>query len=234
MKTITTAHLDWERIAAQLDSEGYAMLPGLLDAEQAGVIAARAQDSCPPRTRLSFEALALGRGEMWRLPRALPHPLADLREALYAQLAPIANRWSETMGVEARYPATLGDFLGENSQAGEACSQSSLNRLCEGDYQALHRSAEGNQVFPLQLVALLSEPGEDFGGGEFVMTEQRPRMQSRPMVLPLCRGDAALIAVAHRPCKGSKSYYRVTLKHAISRVRSGERIGLELMFQDGC
>ncbi len=154
------------------------------------------------------------------------------RSAFYRHLASIANRWHEVLSVEYRYPAKLDDFLKRNRRAGQVRPQSHLNWLGAEDYLALHQRGGGEHVFPLQVVALLSEPGGDFEGAEFVMTEQRPRMQSRPMVLPLKRADAAIICTAERPFKGSRGYYRVNLKHAVSRVRSGERVGLELSFHD--
>ena len=162
----------------------------------------------------------------------MPAPLDAWRTAFYGHLAAIANRWNDTLGMDDRYPATLGDFLRRNRKAGQTRGQSYLSRLGVEDHVPLHQRNAGEEVFPLQLVALLSEPGTDFQGGEFVMTEQRPRTQSRPMVLPLGLGDAALIATAQRPFKGSKGHYRVNLKHAIGRVRQGERIGLELSFHD--
>ena len=136
------------------------------------------------------------------------------------------------MGVDHRYPAELEDFLRRNQKAGQTRAQSHMSRLGVEDHVSLHQRNDGEQVFPMQIVAVLSEPGAEFQGGEFVMTEQRPRMQSRPSVLPLKLGDAAIIATAERPFKGTKGYYRVNLKHAISRVRKGERIGLELSFHD--
>lgn len=218
--------LDWSAIADQLDSEGQAVLPGLL-----ATATSLAQDMGRLR-RVSLASSDLGRGDLYYYGVDLPQPLATLRESLYPHLAAIANRWNETLGVEYRYPATLAAFLQRQREAGQTRPLSHLNRLGESDYLALHQRADGEHVFPLQLVGLLSAPGQDFTGGEFVMTEQRPRMQSRPMVLPLRQGDAALISTAQRPFKGSKGYYRVNLKHAISRVRSGERIGLELSFHD--
>ena len=174
----------------------------------------------------------LGRGELLYLGARLPAPLAQWRTALYRRLAVIANRWNEDLGVEDRFPAQLEDFLQRNRSAGQMRAQSHLSRLGAEDHVALHQCNDGAQVFPLQIVAVLSEPGADFQGGEFVMTEQRPRMQSRPMVLPLRLGDLAVIATAERPFKGAKGYYRVNLKHAVSRVRQGERIGLELSLHD--
>ncbi|MDW3688256.1 2OG-Fe(II) oxygenase [Cupriavidus sp. CV2] len=223
--------LDWPGIAAQLDMEGYAVLPGLLTPEQARALGQRAGHSEGVR-RVSLASGDLGRGDFFYFAERLPSPLATWREAFYRHLAPIANSWNEALDAAYRYPAELDDFLERNRQAGQTRTQSNLSRLREDDYLALHQRDEGEHVFPLQLVALLGEPGTDFTGGEFVMTEQRPRMQSRPMVLPLKLGDAAIISTAQRPCKGSKGYYRVNLKHAISRVRGGERLGLELSLHD--
>lgn len=220
------ASLDWVTIADQLDLEGYAVLQGSLGAEQTIELIRQAET-------LSAVSLAdhqLGRGELFFFGTQLPVLLQSWRAAFYRQLAPIANVWNARLGVADYYPAELDAFLRRNQQAGQRHPLSHLNRLSEGDYLALHRRDQGEHVFPLQVVALLSEPDKDFQGGEFVMTEQRPRMQSRPMVLPLQAGDTAIISTAQRPFKGSKSYYRVNLKHAISRVRSGTRYGMELSF----
>lgn len=198
---MSLGRLDWVDIAAQLDAEGYALLPGWLDADAAGRLASQAQAA------------------------SLPAPLEAWSRAFYPHLAAIAERWNDILGAGGRYPAELAD-------SGQVRAQSHLNRLGVGDYVPLHQRGDGGQVFPLQVVALLSVPGKDFLGGEFVMTEQRPRMQSRPMVLPLQLGDAAIIATAERPVKGSAGYYRVKLRHAISRVREGQRIGMELSFHD--
>ncbi|MFC4765442.1 2OG-Fe(II) oxygenase [Dyella koreensis] len=223
--------LDWADVGTQLDQEGYAMLPGLLDAAEARAFASWA-GAAKAGHHETLASSDLGSGELFYLSQPLPESLAAWREALYRHLAPVANRWNETLGIGYRYPDALDAFLALNHQMGQRRQRSNLSRLREHDYQALHQQTEGEHIFPLQLVVLLSTPGEDFSGGEFVMTEQRPRMQSRPMVLPLKLGDAAIITTAQRPCKGSKGYYRVSLKHAISRVRSGERLGLELWFHD--
>jgi len=225
------ARLNWPDIATQLDREGYAVLHSLLKDSQVHELAALRGTACAD-DRVSLASEGLGRGHLFYFLRPLPAFLEELRTAFYRRLVPIANRWRDTLDISRRYPDTLNAFLMQDRKAGQACMQSNLTRLRADDYQALHRHSEGEQVFPLQLVALLSEPERDFTGGEFVMTEQRPRMQSRPMVLPLRRGDVAVIAVAQRPFKASKGYYRVNLKHAISRVRSGERVGLELIFHD--
>ena len=186
----------------------------------------------PDAVRVSLASNNVGSGELIHFDATLPASLEKLRAALYPHLASIANRWNGILGVTDRYPAQLQDFLQRNREAGQARVQSHLSRLGPEDHIALHQRNDGEVVFPLQLIALLSAPGLDFLGGEFVMTEQRPRRQSRPMVLPLALGDAALIATAERPFRGSKGFYRVNLKHAVSRVRQGERLGLELSFHD--
>ncbi|ANH67139.1 2OG-Fe(II) oxygenase [Mitsuaria sp. 7] len=200
------ARLDWPRIEAQLNEEGCAILPGVLDDD---VIA-----------------------ELLLLPAVMPVSIADLRRRCYERLVPVANHWNALRDVSERFPDTLDELTAHRHGVAGDQAHSAFTRLGAGDDEALHQFAGSPDAFPLQLVALLSEPGKDFTGGEFVLTEQRPRMQSRPMVLPLRRGDLAVIAVAQRPHKGAKGYYRVNLKHAISRVRSGERIGLELLFDD--
>jgi hypothetical protein len=223
--------LDWPEITAQLDAQGYAVLRGLLDPEQARDMSRHAAQPAAWR-RVSLAGAGLGRGELLCFGDALPAPWADWRPALYRWLAPIANQWHARLDAAYRYPAELSAFLQHNRQAGQGRPQSHLSRLRTGDYLALHQRSDGEHVFPLQVIALLSEPGVDFEGGEFVMTEQRPRMQSRPMVVPLGLGDVAIIGTAHRPFSGARGDYRVNLRHAISRVRDGERIGLELSFHD--
>ena len=228
-------------IGAQLDAEGYAVLPNCFDPHEARALAQGLDEwrgeTCD-ETRdaglmaASFAQVEPGGGELRYFGERLPPLLHAWRAALYRWLVPVANRWQALAGLEARFPAELEAFLEANRRAGQHRPQSHLSRLREGDRLALHRHDEGEQVFPLQVVALLSAPQRDFSGGEFVMTEQRPRMQSRPMVVPLALGDAAIIASAQRPVEGAHGHYRVKLKHAVSRVRSGERIGLELIFHD--
>src|SRR5450830_1844719 len=232
MKNSPITSLDRERITVDLDQEGYCLLPKLFDAEQARALGASVMHAAGDRVQQSLEKIGLGRGALWRLTGPSPVPLDAWRDALYALLAPIANKWNTAMGLESVYPAKLGEFQPEQPAGSQSRSHVTLSRLREDDYQALHQSTNGEAAFPLQLIILLSEPGADFQGGEFVMTEQRPRMQSRPMVVPLRLGDAALITVATRPFKGSKGYYRVNMKHAVSRVRWGERLGLELLLHD--
>ncbi|WP_454675801.1 2OG-Fe(II) oxygenase [Achromobacter pestifer] len=226
----TLDRLNWPEIGAQLDAEGCVVLPRLFDIDMARSLAR--QIAAPEVHRVRLEASDLGRGELLYFGEAMPDGVAQWRNALYRRLVAIADRWNASLGVERRYPAELVHFLSRNHKAGQRRAQSHLNRLGVEDHMSLHQRADGEHVFPMQIVVLLSEPGVDFVGGEFVMTEQRPRMQSRPMVLPLKLGDVAVIATAGRPFKGAKGYYRVNLKHAISRVREGERVGMELFFHD--
>ncbi|WP_213305639.1 2OG-Fe(II) oxygenase [Paraburkholderia sacchari] len=221
---------DVDAIGAQLDAEGYAVLPNCFDSREARALVRLIDGRCVPLSSVPAEA---GGGERFHFDKGLPPLLHAWREALYRWLAPLANRWHALAGLEARFPAEFDAFLDANRRAGQHRPQSHLSRLRAGDRLALHRHDEGEQVFPFQVVALLCAPQRDFAGGEFVMTEQRPRMQSRAMVLPLALGDAAIIATAQRPVEGANGYYRVKLKHAISRVRDGERVGMELVFHDG-
>lgn len=224
-------------IGAQLDAEGYAVLPQCFDPHEARALARLFDQPLDPsrdagRISAASAQSEPGSGEQFDFGADLPPLLHAWREALYRWLVPMANRWQALAGIEPRLPPTLEAFLDANRRAGQRRPQSHLSRLREGERLALHRHDEGDQVFPFQVIALLSAPRRDFAGGEFVMTEQRPRMQSRPMVVPLALGDAAIIATAQRPVEGARGYYRVKLKHAISRVRSGERIGLECFFHD--
>ncbi|CAM5208206.1 hypothetical protein CDEF62S_03386 [Castellaniella defragrans] len=226
--------LDWTGIGSQLDAEGYAVLPGLLGDDAARDLARGTvrQATVPGARRTALESGDRGQGEWFYFEAGLPALLEQWRTVLYRRLVDVANRWNGALGVACRHPAELEDFLRLNRKAGQTRVQSHLSRLGVEGYVPLHQCNDGERVFPLQIVAMLSEPGVDFEGGEFVMTEQRPRMQSRPMVLPLKLGDLAIIATTERPVRGARGCYRVNLKHAISRVRRGERIGLELSFHD--
>ena len=225
--TMSALQTNWAEVEAQLNMEGHALLPGFLSDDQVEMLTRVLHANRTASS--SLESEGIGRGSSLRLSEAIVPWIDVLRERLYGALVPIANRWAEALESPVRYPATLPEFLQLNVQAGQTQGQSFLTRLGEGDYQALHQRVDGEHVFPIQVIGLLSDPEADFTGGEFVMTEQRPRMQSRPMVLPLRKGDLAVIASAHRPHRGAKGYYRVNLKHAISRVRSGKRTGLELL-----
>lgn len=202
--------LDWEQIAAQLDAEGHALLPQLLTADESRALAR--------------DAAAL---------HGLPASMDAWRPVLYRHLLAISSRWRAQMEMRPALPATFEAFGDLAHQSGQVWPQSHLQRLAAPGHVPLRSFSEGAMVFPLQLVLLLSRPGQDFEGGEFVMTEQRPRMQSRPMVLPLGLGDAALICTGPRPVRGAAGFYRVHLRHAISRVHRGERVGLELLLHDG-
>jgi len=219
--------LDWPAIATHLDGEGYALLPGLLGAERVHDLAGRIDDM--NAYRVSLAATGLGSGELFYFDHT---PWAEWRAAFYRHLAIIANRWNETLGIADRYRPELPDSYEADRSVGQAQRQSYVCRLGTEDYLSLHQHANGERIFPLQIVALLSEPEKDFEGGQFVMVERRPRMQSRPIVLPLRLGDAAIICAADRPFRGNSGYYRVNLKHAISRVHRGERIGAEWSFHD--
>lgn len=217
---------DWPRIAQELDAQGWALLPSLYAADAARRMAPALISTALP------EPAQAGHGDRYALPDPLPAALSRLRADLYRRLLPVARAWAAALGQDTAYPDDLETCAQWNRQAGQARSLSAIQRLRADDYQPLLQHAGGACVFPLRLVALLSEPGRDYTGGELVMTEQRPRMQSRPMVLPLRLGDAAVIAVSHRPVQGAHGAYRVTARQAISRVRSGERLGLELMLHE--
>ena len=173
-----------------------------------------------------------GRGEYKYFAYPLPDKVADLRTALYSRLVPIANRWNESMGIDARYPDAHADFIKRCHKAGQTRPTPLLLQYGEGDFNALHQDVYGEHVFPLQVAILLAEPQKDFTGGEFVLTEQRPRMQSRAEVVPLDRGDAVAWAVRSRPVKGTRGIYRVNMRHGVSRLRSGHRHTLGVIFHD--
>lgn len=213
---------DWTEIGASLDRQGYALLPGLLSQAQAGALAAIGRAATRTGDRMDADEERNNR---------LSDPMAPWRDTLYAHLALIANRWNALLGVDQRYPAPMAQLRTPLAAGAGSNGRAIWSDLQAGQSQALHHHAGGERVFPLQLVLLLSAPAREFTGGELVLVEQRPRRQSRPMVLPLALGDAALITVAQRPCAGSKGYYRVTCRHGVSRVRSGRRFGLEWLFQ---
>jgi len=221
---------DWKAIEAGLDLEGQAALPGLLSTAECDALSTLDANDKAFGDVGSLDALLLGADELRQF-AALPS-FQGLRTKLYEKLAPIANRWNKTMDLAERYPARLDQFRRVCQKAGQHRPLSAMSHLRKGDHQALHQHAEGDCVFSLQAVLLLKQPGKDFTGGELVMTEQRPRMQTRPMVVPLQKGDATVFAVHHRPFKGTKGYYRVNLRYAVSRVRSGERVAVELLFHD--
>ncbi|MBB3175779.1 hypothetical protein FHW64_000162 [Variovorax sp. Sphag1AA] len=225
-------HMDWAQAEADLDDQGCALLPSLLTPGECESLAGLYGAEKPFRSRVVMERHGFGRGEYKYFAYPLPEPIAVLRERLYPHLVPIANRWNEIMDIDVRYPARHAEFIDRCHAAGQLRPTPLLLQYAPDDYNCLHQDLYGEHVFPLQVVILLSEPGRDFTGGEFVMTEQRPRMQSRPMVLPLRQGDAAVIAVHHRPVQGTRGAYRVNLRHGVSRVRSGQRHTAGIIFHD--
>ena len=224
--------IDWAQAGRDLDSQGAAVLKGLLSREECRALAALYPDDGRFRSRVVMGRHGFGRGEYKYFAYPLPNPIAELRPALYARLRDGANRWNEAMGIDIRYPERHDAFLKRCHAAGQTRPTPLLLQYGEGDYNCLHQDLYGEHVFPLQVAVLLSEPGEDFTGGEFVLTEQRPRMQSRPEVVPLAQGDAVAFAVHHRPVQGTRGFYRVNLRHGVSRIRSGRRHTLGVIFHD--
>ena len=223
---------DWQRLAQELDAYGCATLAGLLAPRECTALAALYPDDGLFRSRIVMARHGFGSGEYKYFRYPLPDLIAELRAALYPRLAPIANRWNTALGSEARYPARHADFLARCHAAGQRRPTPLLLQYQAGDYNCLHQDVYGEQVFPLQATILLSAPGRDFAGGEFVLTEQRPRMQSRPEVVPLGQGDAVVFAVHQRPVQGTRGAYRVKLRHGVSRLRSGRRHTLGIIFHD--
>ena len=224
--------LDWTRVSRDLDAQGNAVLEGILSLEECRALAALYPEDNYFRSRVVMGRHGFGRGEYQYFRYPLPDIVEGLRNALYPRLAPIANRWNLAMGVNVCYPEMHADFIRRCHDAGQTRPTPLLLQYGEGDYNCLHQDLYGEHVFPIQVAILLSEPGEDFLGGEFVLTEQRPRMQSRPEVVPLRRGDAVAFAVHHRPVQGARGTYRVNLRHGVSRLRSGRRHTLGIIFHD--
>jgi hypothetical protein len=222
----------WPRVAAELDAQGHALVPALVPPGACTRLASLYREAHRFRSRVVMTRHGFGRGEYQYFNYPLPEPVAALRETLYPPLVPIANAWNERMGIATRFPASHAEFIARCHAAGQTRPTPLLLQYGEGDYNCLHQDLYGEHVFPLQVVVLLSQPGRDFTGGELVMTEQRPRMQSRPMVLQLQQGDAAVIAVHHRPVQGTKGSYRVNLRHGVSRLLSGQRHTLGIIFHD--
>jgi uncharacterized protein len=224
--------VDWPSIERELDECGAAMIGGLLGAEECRSLAALYPDGRHFRSRVVMGRHGFGRGEYKYFSYPLPPLIHRLRTALYPHLASIANRWNEAMAIQTRYPSSHADYLDHCHAAGQLRPTPLLLQYGEGDYNCLHQDLYGEQVFPLQVAILLSRPGVDFSGGEFVLTEQRPRMQSRPEVVPLQQGDAVVFAVHHRPVRGVHGFYRVNMRHGVSRIRSGHRHTLGIIFHD--
>jgi len=224
--------IDWANIGNDLDARGCAVIEGLLTPQQCRDLAAMYPDDAHFRSRIVMGRHGFGRGEYKYFNYPLPDLIAGLRPALYAPLRAVANRWNETMGIDVRYPPTHAAFLERCHAVGQTRPTPLLLQYAADDYNCLHQDLYGEHVFPLQVAVLLSEPGKDFAGGEFVLTEQRPRMQSRAEVVSLRQGDAVVFAVHHRPVQGTRGFYRVNLRHGVSRIRSGHRHTVGIIFHD--
>ena len=223
---------NWENIGAELDGFGAAILKDIFSPQECREIANLYPVSATFRTTISMARHGFGRGEYKYFANPMPEIVKRLRQDLYPHLAVVANRWSERMGGEKHYPLTHDAFLKLCHEAGQERPTPLLLRYVEGDYNCLHQDLYGDLAFPLQVAILLSEPGKDFTGGEFVLTEQRPRMQSRAEVVPLGQGDAVVFAVNGRPMRGTRGDYRVKMRHGVSRIRSGMRHTLGIIFHD--
>ncbi|WBY07233.1 2OG-Fe(II) oxygenase [Sphingomonas sp. 7/4-4] len=227
-----TNDIDWTAAADAIDTNGWAILPGLLDPITCEHVSTLYDAPEHFRSQVIMARHGFGRGEYRYFAYPLPDPVQALRTRLYAPLAGIANRWHARMGLERRFPAAHAEYLAECHSAGQARPTPLLLRYGPGDYNCLHQDLYGAHVFPLQVAVLLSAPGRDFAGGEFVLTEQRPRMQSRAAVVPLAQGDAVIFAVNQRPVRGAKGDYRVTMRHGVSAVHIGKRHTLGIIFHD--
>jgi hypothetical protein len=226
------AAIDWAAMHAELDAQGAAVIRGLLSAHACRELSALYAQDTLFRSRVVMARHGFGRGEYRYFAYPLPTLVEMLRTSLYPTLLPVANRWHAAIGLPVRFPERHAEFIARCHTAGQQRPTPLLLQYGPDDYNCLHQDLYGEHVFPLQVAVLLSEPGRDFEGGEFVMTEQRPRMQSRPMVLPLRQGDAAVIAVHQRPVQGTRGVYRVNLRHGVSRVRAGQRHTLGVIFHD--
>ncbi len=218
-------------LATAIAENGYAVVP-VLDAPACRALAALWAEEARFRKSIIMQQRAYGRGEYRYFAYPLPNPVAALRTALYPPLAAVANAWRRTLGVEGEFPPTLAAFLAQCHAAGQTRPTPLMLRYGPGDFNCLHQDLYGDMVFPLQAVVLLSEPGRDFEGGEFLLVEQRPRAQSKAEIVPLEMGQAAIFPVHHRPAKGTRGAYRLTVRHGVSRVRSGDRQTLGLIFHD--
>ena len=224
--------VDWAGVSRDLDTQGCAVIPALLSREECDALARLYSSDNLFRSRVVMSRHGYGRGEYKYFDYPLPGIIALLRTAIYSQLVAIANRWNAAMAVDVRYPEIHDEFIARCHAAGQVRPTPLMLRYGVDDYNCLHQDLYGEHVFPLQVAILLSEPNRDFTGGEFVITEQRPRMQSRPEVVPLRQGDAVIFAVHRRPVQGTRGMYRVSLRHGVSRLRSGQRYTLGIIFHD--
>ncbi len=228
-----TESFNWDAISVELDAYGAAVIGPLLSPEQCKTLIDGYDNEELYRSRVVMARHGFGRGEYKYFAYPLPSIIAELRESLYPYLAKIANRWNQAMGIDVRYPGEHEAFKARCHAAGQTKPTPLILKYGAGDYNCLHQDIYGEHVFPLQIAILLSKPGEDFTGGEFTLTEQRPRMQSRVEVVPLGQGMGVIFPVHHRPVKGSRGTYRVTMRHGVSRARSGQRFTMGVIFHDG-
>ena len=224
--------LDWANLEQQMDHDGCAIIRSLLSSESCERLSALYTQAEPFRSQVIMARHGFGRGEYKYFRYPLPSTVERLRTALYPHLVPLANRWFERMNLAKRFPEIHSEFLQHCHAAGQTRPTPLLLQYGPQDYNCLHQDLYGELVFPLQVAILLSEPGKEFTGGEFVLTEQRPRMQSRPLVQDLKQGDALIFAVNQRPVKGGHGDYRVTMRHGVSRLHSGKRHTLGIIFHD--
>jgi uncharacterized protein len=223
---------DWSAVSSDLDASGCAVLPSLMSHAECADIASLYPHEMHFRSHIHMARHGFGKGEYRYFKYPLPDLIGDLRTSLYAHVAPLANAWNERMNIATRYPEVHADYLKVCHKAGQTRPTPLLLQYIAGDFNCLHQDLYGELAFPLQVTVLLTSPGDDFTGGEFVLTEQRPRMQSRVEVVPLQQGDAVLFAVHNRPVQGTKGTYRVNLRHGVSRIRSGQRHTLGIIFHD--
>jgi hypothetical protein len=223
---------DWPQAAGDLDAHGHTLLKGLLSPQECQLLIELYDQDELFRSRVVMQRHGFGRGEYKYFGYPLVSLIAELRAALYPHLAPVANRWNQALRIGIRYPLTLADFLARCRAAGQPRPTPLLLRYGQDDYNCLHQDVYGEHTFPLQATILLSRPRDDYTGGEFVLTEQRPRMQSRAEVVPLDQGDAVIFAVRHRPVPGKRGFYRVNMRHGVSRIRTGNRYATGVIFHD--
>lgn len=224
--------IDTEALTSELDAQGWSVLPDLLTAAQCSDIAGMYDKDSGFRSRVVMARYGFGLGEYRYFSYPLPPLVQQLRTLLYPRLAPVANQWHERMGMDTRFPASHDAFIARCAAAGQTRPTPLLLKYGAGDYNCLHQDLYGEHVFPLQVAVLLSEPQKDFSGGEFVLTEQRPRMQTRAAVVPLTKGDAVVFAVNSRPVRGTRGDYRVKLRHGVSKIIEGHRHTLGIIFHD--
>jgi uncharacterized protein len=230
-RAVRFLELDWNAITARLDEDGYAILDALLPIDECQALAARYTDDTLFRSHIDMARHGFGRGSYKYFSYPLPDLVASLRTALYPGLARIANDWNARLGIEVTYPARHEAYLETCHAAGQTRPTPLLLEYGPDDYNRLHQDVYGEYVFPLQAAVLLSAP-DNFTGGEFILSEQRPRMQTRAEVVPLTQGDAVIFPVRQRPAQGARGAYRVTMRHGVSRIRSGHRQTLGVIFHD--